>query len=491
MTTMSDSGSPSYAGQPHYSAPRVLRRSGTDRVISGVSGGLGQYFGVDPVIFRVLFAVLSFFGGVGLLAYGLAWVLIPEPDVDRSLLDKALNWLRVHKVPPWLVIVGGAVAVWLGWFSWWAPGTLPALLLLAAVALVLARKLRHRPLPAAQPPAWPAPGWVPPAGVSADPLAGAAYPPPTGLAADPPPADQPTSAIDFPTTDSTPTSLLWPTDPATPVDRPGLDQTAPLPTLGQPAGEGLPGADVGWQPPPASPPSFGQEPLIPPLSDTRRSMQAWLSEAGEAHRARIRRRRPIKVAVGLALLVGWGLVAMFDALFRVPFPVYLWVGLGILGLGLLISIIARRMMLSLLIPILLLVIIAIGLGGTRASLSDGSGRLGWQPSSQSDLSAHYRQFAGQSTLDLTQLGTLNSPTSVTITQAAGEVVLRLPSTLNATVIADVHLGDIQNGQSRAAGQLQAGVNAHLRLGPPATATGQPLTIHVSLTAGHVAVERVN
>ena len=176
MTTMSDSGSPSYAGQPHYSAPRTLRRSGTDRVISGVSGGLGQYFGVDPVLFRVLFAVLSFFGGVGLLAYGLAWVLIPEPDVDRSLLDKALNWLRVHKVPPWLVIVGGAVAIWLGWFSWWAPGTLPALLLLAAVALVLARKLRHRPLPAA-PPAWPAPGWVPPAGVSAEPPAGAAAPP--------------------------------------------------------------------------------------------------------------------------------------------------------------------------------------------------------------------------------------------------------------------------------------------------------------------------
>jgi phage shock protein PspC (stress-responsive transcriptional regulator) len=475
MTTMSDTGSPSYAGQPHYSAPRSLRRSDTDRVISGVSGGLGQYFGVDPVIFRVLFAVLSFFGGVGLLAYGLAWVLIPEPGVDRSLLDKALNWLRVRKVPPWLVIVGGAVVVWLGWFSWWAPHTLPALLLVAAVALVLTRKLRHRPLPAAEPPSWPAPttGWLPPSGMPADPA------PADSSAADPPTVTDPSA------TDSTPTGLLWPSDPTAPA---GSDQTAPLPVVDQPAGS-IP--DTGWQPPPAGRPPFGQPtaPLIPPLNDTRRSMQAWLAEAGEAHRIRVRRRRPIKVAVGLALLVGWGLVAMFDALFRVPFPIYLWVGLGVLGIGLLISVATRRMTLSLLIPILLLGAIAIGLGGTRASLSDGSGRLGWLPSSQSELDSHSRQFAGQSTLDLTQLGTLDSPASVTITQAAGEVLLRLPSTINATVIADVHLGDIRNGQSTTAGQFQAGVNAHLQLNPPAAATGQPLTIHVSLSTGHVQVDR--
>jgi phage shock protein PspC (stress-responsive transcriptional regulator) len=485
MTTMSDTGSPSYAGQPQFSAPRSLRRSDTDRVISGVSGGLGQYFGVDPVIFRVLFAVLSFFGGVGLLAYGVAWVLIPEPGVDRSLLDKALHWLRVRKVPPWLVIIGAAVVVWLGWFSWWAPHTLPALLLLAAVALVLTRKLRNRPLPGAQPPAWPTPttGWLPPPGVPADPA-------PT----DPAPADasaaEPATASDLPTgeppaSDTTSTGLLWPpgrTAPAEPTE-PGL--TAPLPVVDQPTGS----AD--WQPPPAGRPPFGQStaPLIPPMNDTRRSMQAWLAEAGEAHRIRVRRRRPIKVAVGLALLLGWGLVAMFDALFRVPFPIYLWVGLGVLGIGLLISIATRRMTLSLLIPLLLLGAIAIGLGGTRASLSDGSGRLGWLPSSQSDLSTHYRQFAGQSTLDLTQLGALNSPASVTITQAAGEVLLRLPSTMNATVIADVHLGDIRNGQSTTAGQFQAGVNAHLQLNPPATATGQPLTIHVSLSTGHVQVDR--
>src|SRR4051812_5994836 len=73
--------------------PIPLRRSEHDRIISGVAGGLGEYFGVDAVIFRVLFAVLSFFGGVGLLAYGLAWLLIPEPTVGLSVLDKAVHQL--------------------------------------------------------------------------------------------------------------------------------------------------------------------------------------------------------------------------------------------------------------------------------------------------------------------------------------------------------------------------------------------------------------
>jgi phage shock protein PspC (stress-responsive transcriptional regulator) len=454
MTTMTDPGSPShtgphYPGQPPFSAPpRALRRSRTDRVISGVSGGLGQYFGVDPVIFRVLFAVLSFFGGVGLLAYGLAWVLIPEPEVNRSLLDKALDQLRIRRVPPWVVIIGGAVVVWLGWFSWWAPGTLPALILIAAVALVLANRLRKRPI--AQP-TWPADA--------------------TGMA-----AAEPAAPATQPPDEPTKNTVVLPSG-SVPPGEPGFGWQPP---------PGDPG--FGWQPPPAGP-QQATDPLIPPLNDTRRSMQAWLAEAGAAHRIRVQRRRPIKVAVLLALLVGWGLVALLDAAFRVPFPVYLWVGLGVLGLGLLVSIATRRTTLSLLIPIMFLGAAAVAFGGTRASLSDGSGRIGWQPASQSQLGS-YRQFAGQSTLDLTKLAPLDSASSVTITQAAGEVVLKLPATLNATVIADVHMGDIQNGRSTAAGQFQAGLNVHLQLDPPATATGQPLTVHVSLTTGHVQVDRV-
>jgi hypothetical protein len=467
------------------------------------------------VLFRVLFAVLSFFGGVGLLAYGLAWVLIPEPEVNRSLLDAALDQLRIRRVPPWVVIIGGAVLVWLGWFSWWAPGTLPALILIAVVALVLANRLRKRPAP--PPPNWTPPasaGWTPPSSAGWTPPSSAGWPVPVADAEAPAasnPAEPATTAAD-----SSSTRLLWPTedagDPAAPTTEPAEapaasentvvlpgqsalpsepsdpSRTATLPVWPDPTGTEPGAAGFGWQPPATGRPQ-PTEPLIPPLNDTRRSMQAWLAEAGQAHRVRVQRRRPIKVAVLLALLVGWGLVALLDAAFRVPFPVYLWVGLGVLGLGLLISIATRRTTLSLLIPIVILAAAAVAFGGTRASLSDGSGRIGWQPASQSQLGT-YRQFAGQSTLDLTQLAPLGSAASVTITQAAGEVVLKLPDTLNATVIADVHMGDIQNGRSTAAGQFQAGLNVHLQLDPPATATGEPLTVHVSLTAGHVQVDRV-
>ena len=52
-----------------------LRRSRTDRKIAGVAGGLGRHFDIDPTIVRVAFVVLAFFGGAGLLLYGVGWLL--------------------------------------------------------------------------------------------------------------------------------------------------------------------------------------------------------------------------------------------------------------------------------------------------------------------------------------------------------------------------------------------------------------------------------
>ena len=53
-------------------------RSRTDRVLGGVCSGLGKYFGLDPVLIRVLWAIAFFVGGAGLLAYIIAWIIIPE-----------------------------------------------------------------------------------------------------------------------------------------------------------------------------------------------------------------------------------------------------------------------------------------------------------------------------------------------------------------------------------------------------------------------------
>ena len=55
-----------------------IYRSKYDRVLGGVCSGLGNYFNIDPVLVRVLWAVSFFVGGVGLLGYIIAWIIIPE-----------------------------------------------------------------------------------------------------------------------------------------------------------------------------------------------------------------------------------------------------------------------------------------------------------------------------------------------------------------------------------------------------------------------------
>lgn len=61
-----------------------VRRSKSDRVIAGVCGGLGSYFGVDPLWFRLAFGVLAIGGGAGILLYVIAWLVIPETGSDDN-----------------------------------------------------------------------------------------------------------------------------------------------------------------------------------------------------------------------------------------------------------------------------------------------------------------------------------------------------------------------------------------------------------------------
>lgn len=60
-------------------AVKRLYRSRKDRVIAGVCGGLGEYFNVDPVIFRVLAVILLIPGGFpGLIPYVVLWIIVPQ-----------------------------------------------------------------------------------------------------------------------------------------------------------------------------------------------------------------------------------------------------------------------------------------------------------------------------------------------------------------------------------------------------------------------------
>ncbi len=59
-------------------APRRLQRSRDDRVIAGVCGGIGEYFGIDPVLARIAALVLVFAGGAGIVLYVIGWIAMPE-----------------------------------------------------------------------------------------------------------------------------------------------------------------------------------------------------------------------------------------------------------------------------------------------------------------------------------------------------------------------------------------------------------------------------
>ena len=69
---------------------RTLRRSSTDKVIAGVAGGIGAYFGIDSVIVRIAFILLTFLGGAGPFLYLIGWLALPTED-SPSVIAKALG----------------------------------------------------------------------------------------------------------------------------------------------------------------------------------------------------------------------------------------------------------------------------------------------------------------------------------------------------------------------------------------------------------------
>jgi phage shock protein C len=75
-----------------------LRRSGTEKMLGGVCGGLAEYSGIDVVLWRVGFVGLTVAGGAGVLVYLLLWVLMPSgplrPGDSPSALDRLVDKLH-------------------------------------------------------------------------------------------------------------------------------------------------------------------------------------------------------------------------------------------------------------------------------------------------------------------------------------------------------------------------------------------------------------
>jgi phage shock protein PspC (stress-responsive transcriptional regulator) len=120
---MSDDTTPT---DPRPPEPKRLTRSGSDAVIGGVASGLGRYFGLDPLLFRIGFVALSFAGGIGLVAYLLLLVFVPTDGTER-----AGGGSRTAAVAG-AIVLGVAIVTFLGTpFFFFGPG----LLVIAVVGL--------------------------------------------------------------------------------------------------------------------------------------------------------------------------------------------------------------------------------------------------------------------------------------------------------------------------------------------------------------------
>ncbi len=82
-----------------------LYKSRRDKVIDGVCGGIGEYLGVDPVIVRIIFVLLFFMGGVGLLLY-IAGMLIIPPSPEERKEEQPVESQKKSKSSSLLFILG-------------------------------------------------------------------------------------------------------------------------------------------------------------------------------------------------------------------------------------------------------------------------------------------------------------------------------------------------------------------------------------------------
>lgn len=65
----------------YHATPRRLMRPRVGRKVAGVCAGFANYFDLDPTLVRLLWLVIVIFGGTGLLAYIIGWIVMPEEPV--------------------------------------------------------------------------------------------------------------------------------------------------------------------------------------------------------------------------------------------------------------------------------------------------------------------------------------------------------------------------------------------------------------------------
>ncbi len=127
---------------------RTLYRSRKNRIIAGVCGGIGEYLDIDPAIIRIAWLLLTFLGGMSIIVYILAWVVIPDEKSKKNVIeewsskeDKEKSNEVALMIGLFLVFIG--VTSLMNNFGWWQLSwsyTWPAVIIIIGVILLIRGK---------------------------------------------------------------------------------------------------------------------------------------------------------------------------------------------------------------------------------------------------------------------------------------------------------------------------------------------------------------
>ncbi|HSO65915.1 MAG TPA: PspC domain-containing protein, partial [Ornithinibacter sp.] len=390
------------------------------RWFGGVCAGLARRFGVDPVLIRAAAVVLAFVGGLGLTAYVVLWLIMPDRRGD-ILAERALR--RGDAGPIALLVlavvllVGGVFSIGQG-DGWIAPFWLITVAIV--VWFVIGRDKRR--------------------GTPTTPPADGTTPTPYGTTPPPPPHGG--STMSAPTSMSAPTGSAG--TPGTAGAPPAAATTAPY-AGGQP-GPYTPSQPYGSQPygsqPYGSQPYGSQRPIAPPRPPQPR------------------RRRP-SAFVGLLslgiVLVGMGLGAGLDDPLGFPgSSATLGFLFALAGVSLVVLVLGTRGRASgfsgFLVVTLGLLLLASS-AASRVDVQDGVGDRTWTPVPATGTSS-FELGAGDATLDLARLDTeavRTTPQVITVEMGVGDLTILVPEGLDARVDASVGLGSIRHTGSSVVG----------------------------------------
>ncbi|WP_314323121.1 PspC domain-containing protein [Paenarthrobacter ilicis] len=424
-------------------------RRGPDRWVGGVASGVAHRFGIDPVIVRGIFIVLAVFAGVGVLLYGLAWALLPEPDGRIHVQEAAAGRWSSGMTGALIATIIGLPSLGRGFWGWgWngLPGLFWTLFWVGGTGYLIYYLVQRNK----------ASRTMPPAGQGAG-------------------ASTATASTAHTYTASTAPTYTASTNTGVPVYGPTFGQSGP-PNPSSPPNPSGPFNPSGPRPPsgPTPPRNFQPKPAAPKRQGPGAAIVA--------------------VSAGAALLVGGTLKAL-DAgnvidLGNSVNAVVFASGAAVLGLGIVVAGLRGRT--SGFLGFLAVVALIIGgifnlmpRNGDRFTFHD----VNWAPTSVDQARTGINITGSQGRLDLSKLtlaAPLTSPVTIPVDATASNVTVVIPDNVPVEVRADMTFGNLNERGSDRGGRFQDDTTMYNSGKPGAT-----LVVEIDGTFSNVTIQGGN